>query len=91
MHRKQTARLLMALCLVSALAGCSSNAPTAKKGPAAEADARLEIQKTFGALQKAVKERNGAKTYEMLDSDCQHDADRLAKTAKDVFAKADAA
>ncbi len=67
------------------LAGCS-NAPSKTK----DGDADSEIRKSFTGLQAAVKERNGEKLWELLDSESRQDSDRVAKAVKETFVKADA-
>src|SRR5438045_599537 len=68
------------------LAGCSNSSSKTKNG-----DADSEIRKSFTGLQAAVKDRNGEKLWEFLDSESRQDSDRVAKAVKETFIKADMA
>jgi hypothetical protein len=76
--------IMVAALLCSLVAGCSGSSSKSKDG-----DADAEIKKAFAGLQFAVKERNGEKIWDQLDADSRQDADRLARTVKDSYAKAD--
>ncbi len=80
MHR--SASLFMAALL---LAGCTQPASR----PATPTGSAAEVAQAFTAFKTAMKERNGDKLYELLDSDGRHDADREAKLIKEKFSKAD--
>src|SRR5437763_103126 len=77
-------RAIPALMLVVFAAGCPQ-APTtpAPKSAAAEAG----IRQLFGDFQKAVKERDGARLWEILADESREDAERKAKTIRDDFNK----
>jgi len=74
------------VALAFLLAGCARQATPAKVH-----DTDVDIRMTFGELQTAVKEKNGAKIYDLLDADSRQDADKLAKTLQDMYARADGA
>jgi uncharacterized protein YdbL (DUF1318 family) len=67
------------------LAGCSNSPSKSKDG-----DADSDIRKSFAALQTAIKERSGEKTWELLNSESRQDSDRVAKAIQESFTKAEA-
>jgi hypothetical protein len=78
--------LLVGILLLS---GCTPSAPAPVARASKKIDAETEIREAFAALQGAVKERSGAKVYELLATDSRQDADRIAGAVKDMFTKAD--
>jgi hypothetical protein len=65
--------------------GCTVSATKPAKG----SDDDMQVRQAFTALQVAIKARDGAKIYELLDADKRQDADRIARDIKETFIKAD--
>jgi hypothetical protein len=71
------------------LAGCTA---PAEKTPAKGGDRdEAEVRQVFTDFQAALKQRDGARLWDLLAEDSRQDADRRAKGLKDDFAKADEA
>jgi hypothetical protein len=64
------------------VAGCSS-----KDSPASKEE--TAIKEVFTAFQKALKDRDGDKLWDLLDKDSRADADREATTIQTEYSKAD--
>jgi hypothetical protein len=56
----------------------------------AQTQDEVQAKGTFLALQKALKAKDADKIWELLDTDSQADAERVAKALKAAYAKADA-
>src|SRR4029078_6203987 len=56
--------------------------------PAAPVQDIVAVSQTFEDLKKALKAKDGAKLWELLDKESRADAERKAKDLQDAYAKA---
>jgi hypothetical protein len=68
------------------LIGCSS--PSSSTATTKDEE---KVREAFTSLQKALKAKDGKTLWSLLDEDSQADAERAAKTVRDLFAKSDQA
>jgi hypothetical protein len=61
----------------------------AQPGHSAQGKVEDEVKDAFGKLQAAIKGKDAAKIWDLLDSTTQADADRSAKLVKNAYKKAD--
>jgi hypothetical protein len=82
---RKPATVCWTLALLILLPGCA-------KPPAATQSGEVEkVRQAFTAFQAALKAGDSDQLWSLLDAESQADADRVAQTVRDAYAKADAA
>jgi hypothetical protein len=91
--------LSLSIVLAGLLCGCTGGGTSGKKTNEKAAEnsddkkggspknAEDEVQKSFTALQKAIKDKDADKVWDLLVKDRQTDADREAKAARETYDK----
>src|SRR5262249_42794639 len=80
-------QLVFVVMFLVAVAGCSNpTGPTPSKGT--QVSDEEQVRQTFAAFQEALKAGDADKLWALLDDDSRADAERIAQTARDSYAKA---